>query len=133
MSTTGADGKALLAVFLEVLLQRLLLEAAGRNAVEIAADAALALILAEPAAFRSLGAHLRLQTLRNLCSSSTQEEGLVPPTPPQDARCILHEAFAEWIWGQPMADRLIENEHVHRGSQGRTCWPCNTTQKRWRC
>ncbi len=97
MSTTGADGKALLAAFLEVLLQRLLLEAAGRNAVEIAADAALALILAEPAAFRSLGALLRLQTLRNLCISSTQEEGLVH----------LHEAFAEWIWGQPMADRLI--------------------------
>lgn len=65
MSTTGADGKALLAAFLEVLLKRLLLEAAGCNAVEIAADAALALILAEPAAFRSLGAHLRLQTLRN--------------------------------------------------------------------
>lgn len=54
--TAEDAGKPLLAHFLEGLLRRLLLEAVGRDAVEAAADPLLALILAEPAAFQSLGA-----------------------------------------------------------------------------
>jgi hypothetical protein len=52
----GDSAKPLLAHFLEGLLRRLLLEAAGRDAIEAAADCLLALILAAPDTFRSLGA-----------------------------------------------------------------------------
>jgi hypothetical protein len=52
----GDAAKPLLAHFLEGLLRRLLLEAAGRDAIEAAADCLLALILAAPNTFRSLGA-----------------------------------------------------------------------------
>lgn len=52
---SGEANKPLLVHFLEGLLRRLLLDAAGRDAVEAAADCLLALILAEPNAFRSLG------------------------------------------------------------------------------
>jgi hypothetical protein len=63
--SAGDATKPLLAHFLEGLLRRLLLEAAGRDAIEAAADCLLALILAAPDTFRSIGA----ACLRHKCSA----------------------------------------------------------------
>ena len=66
----GDAATPLLAHFLEGLLRRLLLEAAGRDAIEAAADCLLALILAAPHTFRSLGALrscFRFALLRSFC------------------------------------------------------------------
>ena len=50
-----AGGAPALAAFQEAILRRLLLADAGRDLVELAADALLPLLLAHPADFKALG------------------------------------------------------------------------------
>ena len=52
---TRAGGAPALAAFQEAILRRLLLADAGRDLVELAADALLPLLLAHPADFKALG------------------------------------------------------------------------------
>jgi len=57
----GAGGAPALAGFQEAILRRLLLADAGRDLVDLAADALLPLLVAHPADFQALGARARLR------------------------------------------------------------------------
>ena len=89
------------------MLRRLLLEDGGHDAVEAAADALLALLLAEPAAFRSLGAYI------STCSSNFP-----------DSKTSRH-----WLWALHLLVLLPRSRPAHaRPLNGHTCKICQEIQ-----